>query len=260
MDYITLLNIFFTLLLCTRYTLGYNKRAFRMVESAFKNIPTGKNSNRDIELNKIQTHITATTWFISLSGFILTAGFIVLFLVQSNSSNFHPYIEAFISSGLHTPIFLLAIGFAIKKTYGIYTKKTHNILLSTEEMKTIVTLMATTINITLITFDWHLGLFVAAIIIGKYIWIDFVFDRMSLTDQIYNLKSIIKNTGDISVEFLCFNYAKLFCPLFLIVTMLYQLLLSRIPDTQTKLTCIACEYVTMIASCESAFGGMDIVV
>lgn len=47
-------------------------------------------------------------------------------------------------------------------------------------MKTIVFIMSIIINITLIMLDWQLGLFVAALILGKFIWIDFVFDTKSL--------------------------------------------------------------------------------
>lgn len=47
-------------------------------------------------------------------------------------------------------------------------------------MKTIVFIMSIIINITLIMLDWRLGLFVAALILGKFIWIDFVFDTKSL--------------------------------------------------------------------------------
>ena len=190
----------------------------------------------------------------------MTAGFIALFFIQYNSSRFPPQIEALISSGIHAPILFLGIGLIIKAAYSVYTKRTNNTSLSAAEMKTIVTLMAVILDTTLIVLDWGLYLFVAAIILGKYIWIDFIFDGKSLINQIKAGMNTLKSGGSVSVEFLCFNYAVFFVILFFMTSFAYIFLLSKISSTSAKIVVMLVLYNALVAGGVSSLSGMDRVV
>lgn len=253
MDNIMLLNIIVTLVISTLYMAAYQKRAINMVEFIFKNIDS-KEENITENMHVTQTHIIAATWLIIISGITLTIGFIALYFFQSKSSSLPSYVQTFISSGLHIPLFLFVIGFVIRLSYKIYTKKSSNFSLTIFELKTIVFIMAIIINITLIILDWQLGLFVVAIILGKFIWIDFVFDAKSLITVILNT---FKEKEDMGVGFLCFQYAKSFYPAFFVPTITYQSFFRSIPYLSTRLLYMIPIYIVVISMFSNAISGMD---
>lgn len=256
MDSIMLINILAALIISTWYMASYQKRAVKMVEFIFKKI----NSNEINEANVIenihntQIRITATTWLIIISGIILTLGFTALFIFQSKSSCFSPYMQSFISSGLYIPIFLFVIGRMIILPYKVYTKISNNYSLSQQEMNIVILIISVIINIALIIFDWQLGLFVVAIILGKFIWIDFKFDLKELFSIV---RQIFKDDDKIRVEFLCVEYAKQFYPALFVPTIAYQLLIKDFPDTPNKLYCMVAIYIADISICASSLNGMD---
>lgn len=259
MDGIMLLTIFVSVAMSTIFMALYNKRAFKMIKAAFQEAAPNEFNDKPEEFKTIQARVTASTWFIMISGIVLMLGFLALYVIQLYSSWLPQPIEALVSSGLYMPIVLFLIGLSINQGYRIYIRISHNTSLSSTEMKKIIVLMAIILNITLIVIDWKLGLFVVAIILGKYIWIDFIFDRDLLISQIANVGNLFKDNGDISVEFLCLNYAKIFYPIFLVPTILYQLWFKYVPDISLKLCYIVLIYVSIIAIDASFFSGMDTV-
>lgn len=254
MDIIIILNVIVTLVITTIYIFLYQKRSLKMVEYIFNNIDSNK-ENITKNIHATQTYIIATTWFIIICGITLTLGFITLFIFQSKSSCFSSYIQTFISSGLHIPIFLFIIGLIINLSYKTYVKISNNTSLSKSEMKTIVFIMSTIINITLITLDWQLGLFVLAIILGKFIWIDFVFDAKSIVALVLNT---LKKEQEIGSEFLCRIYAENFYPIFLASTFMYKIFIKNIPDISNKLYCMIIIYIVIISMWSNYIHGVDI--
>ncbi|MBD5487319.1 MAG: hypothetical protein HDR13_00770 [Lachnospiraceae bacterium] len=254
MDIIMILNILTTLIISTLYISLYQKRAIKMVEYIYNNIGSSE-ENVTEKIYITQTHIIATTWFIIICGITLTIGFTALFIFQSKSSCFSPYIQTFISSGLYVPIFLFIIGLIISLLYKVYTKISNNLSLSPLEMKTIVFIMAIIINITLIMLDWQIGLFVAAIIIGKFVWIDFVFDTKSFITVVLDT---FKVEEEIGAKSLCSLYAKNFYATFLVPTITYKLFIKNIPDISTKIYCMVMIYVVVISMCANYIHGVDI--
>lgn len=254
MDIIMILNIFTTLIISILYMYSYQKRSIKLVEYIFNHIDSNEENIAE-NIHVTQTYIIATTWFIIISGIILTIGFTALFIFQSKSSYFSSYMQTFISSGLHIPIFLFIIGLAINLSYKAYIKVSNNTSLSQPEMKTIVFIMSTIINITLITLDWQLGLFVAAIILGKFVWIDLVFDAKSMITIVLNT---FKKEHEIGVEFLCSVYAKNFYPIFLVPTLMYKLCIINIPDISDKLYCMIMIYIVIISMWSNYIHGADI--
>lgn len=255
MDIILFLNIIITLIISTLFIFLYQKRSIKMVEYIYSNVnPNEKNITENIHI--LQTHIIATTWFIIICGITLTAGFSILYIFQIKSSHYPIYIQTFISSGLYVPIFLIIIGLIINFLYKTYTKISNNCSLSSLEMKNIVFFMSIIINATLIVLDWQLGLFVAAIIIGKFVWIDFIFDTKSFITAIFN--TFKKKEDEINEKFLCVIYAKNFLPIFLAPTIIYKLFFKRIPSISTKIFYMIMIYVIIISMHESYIGGVDI--
>ena len=254
MDIIIILNILIILIINTLYMYSYQKRSIKMVKYIYSNIDSDE-ENVTENISFIQTHIIATTYLIIICGITLTVGFTTLFIFQSKSSYFPQYIQTLISSGLYIPIFLFIIGVIISLLYKIYTKRSNNFSLSLPEIKTIVFIMAIVINITLIMLDFQLGLFVAAIIIGKFVWIDFVFDTKSFITVVLNT---FKKENEINAKSLCFLYAKNFYFTYLSSTAIYKTFIKNIPNISTKLYFMALIYVVIISMCISSIHGVDI--
>lgn len=253
MDIIMFLNILVTLVISTIFMIEYQKRAIEMIESIFKNEDSNEtNVTESIQNN--QLHIIATSRLIIICGIVLTIGFTGLYIFQSKSDYYPPYIQTCISSGLYVPIFLFVIGFMINQLYKSYVKKSSNFSLSTFEIKNTVFIMSIIVNVPLITLDWHLGLFVIAIILGKFIWIDFVFDTKSIVTSILNT---FKKNGDVGVESLCFQYATYFYPTFFMVTITYQLFIKDITDISEKICIMILIYIIDIRMYISYLNGID---
>ena len=254
MDIIMLLNVLATLVISTIYMASYQKRVIKMSEFIFKNIDSNE-TNLTESIQNTQTHIIAATWLIIISGITLTIGFTALYIFQSKYSFFPLYVQTFISSGLYVPVFLLIIGFIINLSYKVYTKKSSNLSLSPLEIKTIVFIMAIIINIPLTTLGWQLGLFVFAIILGKFVWIDFIFDIKSLIAVILNT---FQKREDSGVDILCFQYALYFYPIFFVPAIANQLWIKNISDISNKLLFFLTIYISTVSMCTSYLHGVDI--
>lgn len=123
-----------------------------------------------------------TVRFTAISFFWQLIGFISLYLVSK--SNHFPVLT---STGLYIPLILFIIGILIRLTSKILIKDKRNY----EEIDKKVIILCGTVILSICMFfiDLKLALYIFAVILGKYIWIDFVFDYKALVDTIKKYKS-----------------------------------------------------------------------
>lgn len=144
---------------------------------------------------------------ILITGLVLTGGFCALYMLQNAA--LPGVISQILSTGIHMPILLMLYGWIIKKAVRAASKRGSGFVFPIEEE--IETLLTVTvgINFCLILSSWQIGLFIAALILGKYIWIDFVFDFSSLREDVRKLFQKMRDArkGKITVTYISMIFA-----------------------------------------------------
>lgn len=123
-----------------------------------------------------------TVRFTVVSFFWQMIGFIGLYLISK--SDLCPVLT---SSGLFIPIVLIIIGFLIQASSKLVIKEKRNH--EKIDKKIIIICGSIVLSVCMIIVDWKLALFILAVILGKYIWIDFVFDYKGIVTSIKEYKA-----------------------------------------------------------------------
>lgn len=107
--------------------------------------------------------------FFFVAGLILTCGYNGMFMLQTLTGVWGKVI----ATGIQIPVILFAAGLLIKLVKRIIV----NDRITDHTTKKVIFVLSLYLNFCLLTVDWRLGLFVFAIICGREIWLDTVFER-----------------------------------------------------------------------------------
>lgn len=169
--------------------------------------------------------------FIAVSSIFLFLLFIVIYSLPNYANC---VIQEVLSTGIHIPILLGAAGFLLSK----YKPQLDN-----EEKRNTFLVVSIALNVDCIAFNWKIALFVLSIILGKYIWIDFVFDSQFVFQT---LKSFLNS--DNVCDTLIKTYGIHSVCLFYVMTIIYSIIhsfIKHIPPGHTLLTILICFYVVV---------------
>lgn len=176
------------------------------------NIPASHDDPRMQDL----LHYREIAIYTSIALIFLGAGFIGLYYFSNI-----PQLTAITSTGIHLPIFLILIGLMIKLSSRWLVKK-YDI---NEKMIILVCSSALAVSFTVV--DYHLALYIIAIILGKYICIDFIFDRNNIKTQVKNAISLTFSAK--SIEYILYEIPKRFVLSFVTYTVFYELFFKSSP-------------------------------
>ena len=107
-------------------------------------------------------------WFIAASSIFLLLLFVFIYYLPVFTSGM---IQEVLSTGIHVPLLLGGAGVLLSK---------YKPQLSSEIKKNTFLVVSIALNINFIVLNWKIALFVLSLILGKYIWIDFVFDSQNI--------------------------------------------------------------------------------
>ncbi len=130
-----------------------------------------KKDVRTITLAEDTVKFTAISFFWLLFGF---AG--LYYMATSEMSN-----SVLVTTGLYVPIILIITGVLIRSTAKLLIKDKKNY--EDIDKKIIILCGSVILSGCMFLVNWRLALFLLAIILGKYIWIDFVFDYKGIIEK-----------------------------------------------------------------------------
>lgn len=176
------------------------------------NIPASHDDPRMQDL----LHYREIAIYTSIALIFLGAGFIGLYFLSSI-----PELGAITSIGIHIPVILALIGFLIK-LFTRWLVKKYDI-----NEKMIILVCSTALALSFIVVDYRLALFIIAIILGKYFWIDSIFDWDKIKAQIKNAISLTFSVK--SIEYILYEIPKRFVLSFVTYTVFYELFFKSSP-------------------------------
>lgn len=221
MPYHELLNIVVTLAMSIWWFTAYTRVYLKKYEQDAKIDGVYEAEHSDIL--RAKAYLRAVSYFTVISGTVLTFGFAFLFLIQSDAFPNIPFLGALISSGLHVPFFLALYGYLIKGTFRLLLKKDADDLLRASDAKTIIYVNSLSLNICMCFIDWKMGLFVVAILLGKHIWIDAVYDGDSLRSSFKSFVEEYHNEEITTATFLSMRYSAYYVMIFLMYKIAYHI-------------------------------------
>ena len=123
------------------------------------------------DYNKVCSEVNNSLYtvrFITASAFLISLIFIIVYYLQQLPQDNTPTIIAdVLSTGIQIPAFLALLGYVLNKQIPSLPS----------DIKRIAFIVVTiAIDVDFLLFDWKLALFVFSIIVGKYVWIDFVYE------------------------------------------------------------------------------------
>ena len=196
--------------------------------------------------------------FIMISGIILTTGLIFLYKLTELTDNHSAIVAGMLSSGIHVPILLMLYGIIIRFCYIITTKNTDD-LISADEKSSVLLIISTAINICFALNNLKLALFTLSIIIGKFIWIDFVYDFVSVKTFFKSFMQKTDSDGNVSSVWISEQYSTHIIIRYLLSSAAI-ICLSNFTDLSTsyKIYMTLVVHVILFASEQSAVGGLQI--
>lgn len=217
MKYLLLLCYFISAILAMLFSTEYYKCVVRRAE----NILIERNPSQKAGTKKftgtLNSYIHDILMFSYIAMVLLPIAFIALYFLQNTASPSSVPISILLASGLHVPFILLLSGYIIRQCFKRVVK-THDIF-TIPMMKKATMYMALTCDIALILLNLTLGLFVLALILGKFIWIDFVYDETPIQTLFARIINDYKQGRDPTC--LCFFYALGFVVSFFIAATIY---------------------------------------
>lgn len=132
---------------------------------------------------ELRRNIKNSTCFFLLSGLLIWFSLVGLAILPTlPMSNL---LSRIIATGIHVPFVFLICGWIIRGLQKLLLQKW---MISEKEVKQSLVLITVCLDILLLVINWEMALFVAAIISGKYIWFDSVFNPMKLRYYIDNAR------------------------------------------------------------------------
>lgn len=98
--------------------------------------------------------------------------FIIIYSLPNHTSG---VIQEVLSTGIHVPVLLGVAGFMLSK---------YKPQLSNEIKRNTFLVVSIALNVDYIALNWKIALFILSIILGKFIWIDFVFDSQNIVKSL----------------------------------------------------------------------------
>lgn len=205
MKYLLLLCYFISAILALLFSTEFYKSVINRTENRFSEEKSIQNDEIKEFLGTMNLYVHSTLMFGYIAMAVLPIAFVALYILQ-NITFHNLFLEDIFNSGIHIPFILLLSGYIIRGCFQKIAKEQES--LSSSMMKKVIMNMAITCNIALLPIDLTFALFVLALILGKYIWIDFVYDEISIrafvAKIIRNLKQKEASTN------LCIFYASFF--------------------------------------------------
>jgi len=128
--------------------------------------------------------------FFLICAHILWGGISSLVLLQHYVYLLPAWAERILSTGIHVPFMFLLCGRIILFVRKAVIKNEIYTGISDSDIKKSITIIVIYLDFCLLLIDWELALFVAAILLGKYIWYDCVFNTGGLKKIIVDLKTL----------------------------------------------------------------------
>lgn len=247
MKYLLLLCYFISAILAMLFSTEYYKCVIKRSE----NILIERKPSQKAETKKftgtLSSYIHDILMFSYIAMVMLPIAFIALYLLQNAASPSSVLISILLTSGIHVPFILLLSGYIIRQCFQRVVK-THD-MFTIPMMKKATMYMALTCDIALTLLNLTLGLFVLALILGKFIWIDFVYDEVSIQTLFARIMNDYKQERDPTN--LCCFYALWFLVSFFIAVAIYYECIYRwhldAADTRNMmLLYISCEITITI--------------
>lgn len=246
MKYLLLVCYFVSAFLAMLFSTEYYKCIFRRAGK----ILAKENPSQEARIKKftgtLNSYIQDILMFSSIAMVLLPVAFITLYLLQNSVPHSPLPVSIVLDSGIHVPIILLLSGYIIRKCFQ-RVAKTHD-MFTIPMMKKAIMYMALTCDIALITLDLTLGLFIFALILGKFIWIDFVYDDVPIKTIFARIINDYKNIEDPTR--LCVFYAIGFLTFFFVAAEIYYQCICQKDEAYTgsiMLLYILCEVIVTIS-------------
>lgn len=217
MKYLLLLCYFISAILAMLFSTEF----YKCVVSYAENTLVEENPSREAETKDftgtLSLYMHDILMFSYIAMLFLPIAFIALYILQNTASHSSVPISIFLTSGIYVPFILLLSGYIIRQCFHRIVK-THD-MFTIPMMKKAIMYMALTCDIALILLNLTLGLFVLAIILGKFIWIDFVYDEAPIQTLFMRIINDYKQEKDPTYLFLF--YALWFLVSFFIAATIY---------------------------------------
>lgn len=216
-----LCNHIFAFVIASYYLINYFKKLILVQFDDTDNKP----SRETLKSKNVEGTITIV--FVGFSALFMTGIFVLIFLLPTILQN--QFLLDIVSTGFHIPILIGFVGFIINKIIPdlhINTKKNAFLMVSIA------------INFNFIFLNWKIALLVLSIIIGKYVWVDFVFD---MKDVVKYLKVFFtsKELCDVLIK----TYCKTSVGIFVALTIFYNTVSSFITNNPNVSPDLALKYV-----------------
>ena len=160
---------------------------------------------------------------------LLSLLFIIIYSLPNHTSG---VIQEVLSTGIHVPVLLGVAGFMLSK---------YKPQLSNEIKRNTFLVVSIALNVDYIALNWKIALFILSIILGKFIWIDFVFDSQNIVKSLRAFQN-----SDELCDLLIKVYGQHSIGLFYAMFISYSLIENtiQIPSGHTRFIILASIYVS----------------
>ena len=126
-----------------------------------------------------------------------------------------------ISTGIHIPFALIFTGLLIKGVSSLFVKDFEI------DQKNVILICSLALCCSLAILDWKLFLLTLAIILGKYIWIDAVYDWGNIKKEMGKIIRLIRSCA--GAEYMALQISLRFLFFFVVYTLIYMFLFNQNP-------------------------------
>lgn len=256
-DRIDVVSILVLLFMVNNYLFSWTKEWLRHYERLSKINGTFIKEREDIQNNR--NRIRNLCIFVLISGNLLAFGMLLLYGIPQIFGSIPDTVSELLNTGIHVPIILVLFGLAIRLAYGLFLKcKDGKDNIDVKEKTNILIIMSLALNLCFLSINWKLSFFTLGIILGKYLWIDFVFDYNSLKQEVNIIVRKVKSK-ELTAEFFVLNYAFLFIGWFHMLKLISLLTtLGRNIDDNMRWFIMIASYIVMYSSLNSMIGRLQI--
>lgn len=210
-------NHVFSFIIAPYFMSVYFRKIAPVVQKAINDVVDDSKKYTSEMLQSDIVNGVDTIRFIILSAIFISCLFVLFFLFPNKITN--SFVKDILSTGIHIPFLLGCVGFILNVCVPNLDK---------EIKRNAFLMVAISINIAFLVFDWRIALLVFSIIVGKFVWIDFVFEKNSV---LHYLTDFIKSedTCNLLIKNSCFVSTSLFYELYLL-----HIFLERVLGTFAK--------------------------
>lgn len=153
------------------------------------------------EIRKAEAHEISVIDYFLFSGMVTIEFFLIEWISRNVVSGL---LGTIVSTGIHIPFILMLSGLLLIR-----------IDLDVSEKKRILYIVTLTASLAFLLWNWRLGLVSITIVLGKFIWIDFLFDF-----RLRTIREYLKRLKNNSMESVVVSY----CVRYLVFLFLFQLM------------------------------------